>query len=97
MLSSCNERTLLVGAAAWSAGANAPGARAARWPTAFAFPGRFWRHPSTRTEWWYATGSVQGDGAQWGFQITFFRSARPGVRATHAVRSRASSCGRTPH
>ena len=75
MLIVMQRRTLLVGAAAWSAGANAPGARAAPLADALHFPADFGAHPSTRTEWWYATGSVQGDGAQWGFQITFFRSA----------------------
>ena len=39
------------------------------------FPADFGAHPSSRTEWWYITGSLDADTRQWGFQVTFFRSA----------------------
>ncbi len=32
-------------------------------------------HPQTRTEWWYLTGHLQSEAQQWGFQVTFFRTA----------------------
>jgi predicted secreted hydrolase len=38
------------------------------------FPRDFGAHPEQRTEWWYLTGELQAASAQWGFQITFFRS-----------------------
>ena len=39
------------------------------------FPADFGAHPASRTEWWYVTGSLTADLRQWGFQVTFFRSA----------------------
>ena len=41
-----------------------------------AFPADHGAHPDFRTEWWYATGWLQGDAAEarYGFQVTFFRS-----------------------
>ncbi|MCC7328193.1 MAG: carotenoid 1,2-hydratase [Burkholderiales bacterium] len=47
--------------------------------TALAFPRDHGAHPEFRTEWWYITGWVDdGDGRDFGIQITFFRT-RPGV------------------
>jgi predicted secreted hydrolase len=59
-----------------------------------AFPRDFGAHPDARTEWWYATGWLQPDGAadatpRHGFQVTFFRS-RTGVDAAHPSRFAAS-------
>jgi predicted secreted hydrolase len=61
----------------------APWARAAevRYPTVtkgarLRFPRDHGAHPEFRTEWWYATGWLEGGGAPRGFQVTFFR-ARP--------------------
>lgn len=43
------------------------------------FPRDEGSHPAFRTEWWYVTGIVQDEqGAEFGFQVTFFRS-RPGI------------------
>ena len=42
---------------------------------ALRFPADFGAHPASRTEWWYVTGSLVADARQWGFQVTFFRSA----------------------
>ena len=46
-------------------------------PRPLVFPGDFGAHPTTRTEWWYATGWLQAQpgAAPLGFQVTFFRSA----------------------
>jgi predicted secreted hydrolase len=46
---------------------------------ALVFPRDFGAHPELRTEWWYATGVLDADGAPaaappFGFQLTFFRS-----------------------
>jgi predicted secreted hydrolase len=49
---------------------------------ALAFPRDFGSHPAYRTEWWYATGWIDGpDGKPLGFQVTFFRSATEHDRA----------------
>ncbi|HSD40586.1 MAG TPA: carotenoid 1,2-hydratase [Burkholderiales bacterium] len=46
---------------------------------ALQFPRDHGAHPAFRTEWWYVTGWLAGDGGrELGFQITFFRS-RPRV------------------
>lgn len=46
---------------------------------ALSFPQDEGAHPQFRTEWWYVTGWLDGEGgAPLGFQITFFRS-RPGI------------------
>jgi predicted secreted hydrolase len=46
---------------------------------ALEFPRDHGAHPAFRTEWWYVTGWLAGQGAQEsGFQVTFFRS-RPRV------------------
>jgi predicted secreted hydrolase len=42
-------------------------------------------HPQARTEWWYATGSLEGAAGLWGFQVTFFRAAT-GIAATQPSR-----------
>jgi len=63
---------------------------------ALVFPRDFGAHPATRTEWWYATGWLNGastaDAAPkpaYGFQVTFFRS-RTEVDAAHPSRFAAS-------
>jgi predicted secreted hydrolase len=45
-------------------------------PRSLRFPRDHGAHPAFRIEWWYATGTLQGDGddAGFGFQLTFFRS-----------------------
>ena len=49
---------------------------------ALVFPRDFGAHPAYRTEWWYATGWIDGpDGKPLGFQVTFFRSATAHDRA----------------
>jgi predicted secreted hydrolase len=45
-----------------------------------AFPRDHGAHPSSRIEWWYATGWLDGDRGLLGFQLTFFRS-RTGLAA----------------
>ena len=46
----------------------------------FSFPEDHGPHPGYRHEWWYFTGNLAGDGREYGFQLTFFRSAlRPGA------------------
>ncbi|HZT54591.1 MAG TPA: carotenoid 1,2-hydratase [Burkholderiaceae bacterium] len=49
------------------------------------FPADFGAHPETRTEWWYATGSLVSGARLWGFQVTFFRSST-GVKAAAGSR-----------
>ena len=45
-------------------------------PMAFVFPRDHGPHPAYRTEWWYYTGNlVDADGAEFGYQLTFFRTA----------------------
>lgn len=45
-------------------------------PRPFAFPRDHGPHPEYRTEWWYYTGNLEdAQGAQVGYQLTFFRSA----------------------
>jgi len=45
-------------------------------PMVFSFPRDHGAHPDYRTEWWYYTGNLAAaDGAPFGFQLTFFRSA----------------------
>jgi predicted secreted hydrolase len=49
-------------------------------PREFTFPRDHGSHPEFRTEWWYYTGHLATpDGAEFGFQLTFFRSALPQV------------------
>lgn len=58
---------------------------------AIAFPRDFGAHPERRTEWWYITGRLvaEQDGAEYGFQLTFFRSRGP-ARADHPSRFAAT-------
>lgn len=45
-------------------------------PIQFVFPRDHGAHPDYRTEWWYYTGNLQDqDGTDYGYQLTFFRSA----------------------
>ncbi|CAN5870209.1 lipocalin-like domain-containing protein [soil metagenome] len=45
-------------------------------PRVFAFPDDHGPHPTFRTEWWYFTGNLTTDeGEEFGYQLTFFRSA----------------------
>jgi len=45
-------------------------------PRPFVFPEDHGPHPDYRTEWWYVTGSLEGeDGQLLGYQFTLFRSA----------------------
>ncbi|MFO7893311.1 MAG: lipocalin-like domain-containing protein [Longimicrobiales bacterium] len=45
-------------------------------PRAIVFPADHGPHPAFRTEWWYFTGNLTaGDGRDFGFQLTFFRTA----------------------
>ena len=45
-------------------------------PLAFQFPRDHGPHNDYATEWWYYTGNLTGeDGGEYGFQLTFFRSA----------------------
>jgi predicted secreted hydrolase len=55
-----------------------PGAEFARAfePIEFEFPRDHGPHPEYRTEWWYYTGNLSDDaGGDYGYQLTFFRSA----------------------
>jgi predicted secreted hydrolase len=66
-----HRRSLLLGLAA------APALARAQDPvrSTLRFPADFGAHPSTRTEWWYLTGSLDAAARRWGFQVTFFRAA----------------------
>lgn len=57
---------------------------------ALAFPQDHGAHPDYRTEWWYVTGWLRTrDGADLGFQVTFFRT-RPPVDPANPSRFAAS-------
>ena len=43
-------------------------------PRRLQFPRDHGAHPDLRTEWWYITGTATGEGREFGFQLTFFRS-----------------------
>ncbi|KQT10406.1 lipocalin-like domain-containing protein [Ramlibacter sp. Leaf400] len=43
-------------------------------PRRLQFPRDHGAHPDLRTEWWYITGTAAGEGREFGFQLTFFRS-----------------------
>jgi predicted secreted hydrolase len=51
-------------------------------PRQFDFPADHGPHPAFRTEWWYFTGNLSGTGPaaerDFGYQLTFFRSALDG-------------------
>ena len=58
------------------AGADTAGYERARVPRPFEFPADHGPHPGFRTEWWYVTGNLtSAEGRDFGFQLTFFRSA----------------------
>ena len=58
-------------------------------PRQFNFPEDFGSHDTFKSEWWYYTGNVfDGNGRQFGYQLTFFRNALPTVVAQE-VRSSA--------
>lgn len=58
------------------AGADTAGYARAVEPREFTFPADHGPHPDFRTEWWYFTGNLTADdGGEFGFQLTFFRSA----------------------
>ncbi len=60
---------------AMSAPSDAAYARATA-PRPFTFPLDHGPHPQYRAEWWYYTGNLAAsDGARYGYQLTFFRSA----------------------
>lgn len=79
-LSACNnaDQTRLVSAnvvASLSGPADEAFARAYE-PIEFVFPRDHGAHPEYRTEWWYYTGNLTDSaGNQYGYQLTFFRSA----------------------
>ncbi len=53
------------------------------------FPRDHGAHPDLRTEWWYITGQLAAGDAQFGFQVTFFRSrvdATQGMASAFAAR-----------
>src|SRR4029453_16234594 len=62
--------------AALAAPASARAAEEARVvPRPLAFPRDFGAHEQYQVEWWYVTGALRSQaGAQYGWQITFFRS-----------------------
>lgn len=51
---------------------------------ALQFPRDLGSHPDFLIEWWYVTGRLRSDTAEFGFQLTFFRSRVP---ATQGMRS----------
>lgn len=56
----------------------------------FIFPADHGAHPDFRNEWWYFTGTLEGGGERFGFQLTFFRTAvaadTPGAASAWATR-----------
>ncbi|MET0851635.1 MAG: lipocalin-like domain-containing protein [Candidatus Rokuibacteriota bacterium] len=57
-------------------GAVPTGYARAEGPREFTFPADHGPHPAFRTEWWYYTGHLRArDGREFGFQLTFFRTA----------------------
>ncbi|RME81849.1 MAG: carotenoid 1,2-hydratase, partial [Caldilineae bacterium] len=62
-------------------------------PGALQFPRDLGAHPDYRTEWWYYTGNLETqEGREFGFQLTFFRTALapPGRSATGTSAFRTS-------
>ena len=85
-------RTLMFSLAGWPTLPWASAHAQAQTPmraTPLRFPADFGSHPDTRTEWWYATGTLQSGARLWGFQVTFFRSAT-GVAAASSSRFAAT-------
>jgi predicted secreted hydrolase len=57
-------------------GADTVGYARATEPRPFVFPEDHGPHPEYRTEWWYVTGNLVGEGGRaFGFQLTIFRNA----------------------
>ena len=58
--------------------------------TQLAFPRDAGAHPDYKTEWWYVTGCINGEGGtpRFGFQVTFFRSR---VATTQGMQSRLAA------
>ena len=59
-------------------------------PRRLQFPRDAGAHPDTTTEWWYATGYINGGGSEplFGFQVTFFRSR---IAKTQGMQSRLAA------
>lgn len=52
-------------------------------PRTFRFPADHGPHPAYKHEWWYFTGNLEAANREFGFQLTFFRSAlRPDTAVT---------------
>jgi predicted secreted hydrolase len=63
-------------------------------PRTFTFPADHGPHPEFRTEWWYFTGNVTAtDGREFGYQLTFFRSALADSAAFLARHAAADPAG----
>lgn len=76
---------------AMSAPANSNFARAYE-PIDFVFPAVQGAHPEYSTEWWYYTGNIDGDdGRQFGYQLTFFRSALSAEEGVQRVSNLATN------
>jgi predicted secreted hydrolase len=60
-------------AAAATAEKDSAGWRLALAPYTFHFPRDHFAHPEYRTEWWYVTGHLAGEGRRFGYELTFFR------------------------
>lgn len=70
----------------------------ARTPRPFAFPDDHGPHPGFRTEWWYYTGNLAAeDGREFGYQLTFFRSALTDSASFTAAADGDRSAWRTRH
>lgn len=76
--------------AADAAGHDSSGWRLALAPYTFQFPRDHFAHPDYRTEWWYVTGHLAGEGRRLGYELTFFRV---GV----SLARRASASAWAPH
>ncbi|MDP7278945.1 MAG: lipocalin-like domain-containing protein [Candidatus Poribacteria bacterium] len=61
-------------------------------PIIFQFPKDHGVHPEYKTEWWYYTGNLSADdGKQYGYQLTFFRSAlAPDTVSTEPLAERST-------
>lgn len=61
------------------------------------FPQDHGPHPEFRTEWWYFTGNLTGDdGREFGYQLTFFRSALTDSASWLARLDDAADAARSP-
>lgn len=68
--------TATLSAAEALAGTDTEGFARAETVRPFVFPEDHGPHPDYRTEWWYLTGHLDGEGGEaYGFQLTFFRNA----------------------